>query len=105
MSTPHFLDSDPKLAEAIDGISPVREAHKTILNLEPHTGMPLQAHKRIQISVPLRQDPALTCLSTATPVGRKSEIQHILTYRFVNIFRMFSRWSGWTRVLTSHPIF
>jgi len=67
MSTPHFLDGDPKLAEAIDGISPVREAHKTILNLEPHTGMPLQAHKRIQISVPLRQDPALTCLSTATP--------------------------------------
>ena len=82
MSTPHFLDGDPKLAEAIDGISPVREDHKTILNLEPHTGMPLQAHKRIQISVPLRQDPALTCLSTATPVGRKSEIQHLLTYMF-----------------------
>jgi len=55
MSTPHFLDGDPSLAEAIDGINPVRDAHVTYLNLEPMTGMPLQAHKRIQINVPLFQ--------------------------------------------------
>jgi len=53
MSTPHFLDADPSLAEAIDGINPDREKHVTFLNLEPRTGMPLEAHKRIQISVPV----------------------------------------------------
>jgi len=53
MSTPHFLDADPTLAEAIDGINPDREKHVTYLNLEPRTGMPLEAHKRIQISVPV----------------------------------------------------
>ena len=38
MSTPHYLDGDPKLAEAIDGIKPDREKHVTYLNLEPMTG-------------------------------------------------------------------
>jgi len=54
MSTPHFLDSDPDLVDAIDGINPDREKHVTYLNLEPMTGMPLQAHKRIQANVPIR---------------------------------------------------
>ena len=38
MSTPHFLDADPMLVAAIDGIDPVRESHMTFLNLEPRTG-------------------------------------------------------------------
>jgi len=65
MSTPHFLDADPALALAIDGIKPVKEKHVTYLNLEPMTGMPLQAHKRIQISVPLRPSTHFTCMTDA----------------------------------------
>jgi len=53
MSTPHFLDGDPELAAAIDGINPVRDLHETFLHLEPLSGAPMQAHKRIQISVPV----------------------------------------------------
>merc|ERR1719184_778801 len=53
MSTPHFLDADPSLHEAIDGVDPDREKHITFLNIEPTTGMSLQAHKRIQVSVPV----------------------------------------------------
>ena len=68
MSTPHFLDADPSLHEAIDGVDPDREKHITFLNIEPttgfltnfqyyllifHLGMSLQAHKRIQVSVPV----------------------------------------------------
>ena len=64
----HFQDGDPELAEAIDGIAPVRDLHETFLNLEPLSGaetliahdhhsfisgQPMQAHKRIQISVPV----------------------------------------------------
>jgi len=51
MSTPHFLGGDPMLSEAIDGIDPVQAKHVTYLDLEPTTGLPLQAHKRIQASV------------------------------------------------------
>ena len=38
MSTPHFLDADPALALAIDGIDPDPVKHITYLNLEPMTG-------------------------------------------------------------------
>jgi len=53
MSTPHFLDADESLWQAIDGVQPDREKHITFLNIEPTTGMSLQAHKRIQVSVPV----------------------------------------------------
>jgi len=53
MSTPHFLDADPSLHEAIEGVDPIREKHITFLDIEPNTGLPIQAHKRIQVSVPI----------------------------------------------------
>jgi len=54
MSTPHFLDADESLWKAIDGVQPDREKHITFLNIEPTTGMSIQAHKRIQVSLPVR---------------------------------------------------
>jgi len=53
MSTPHFLDAHESLPKAIDGVEPDPEKHITFLNIEPTTGMSLQAHKRIQVSVPV----------------------------------------------------
>ena len=64
MSTPHFLDADPSLPLAIEGVEPIREKHITFLDIEPNTGgmvklilslpgLPIQAHKRIQVSVPI----------------------------------------------------
>merc|ERR1712071_507107 len=53
MSTPHYLDSDPSLSAAFDGVSPDREKHITYLHIEPTTGLPIEAHKRIQVSVPV----------------------------------------------------
>ena len=38
MSTPHFLDGDERLWQAIDGLDPVRDLHVTYLNLEPLSG-------------------------------------------------------------------
>jgi len=64
MSTPHFLDGDETLVEAIDGIQPVRESHQTFLHVEPLSGMPLQAHKRIQISLPLKPSSKFTVLNS-----------------------------------------
>jgi len=39
MSTPHFLDGDETLVDAIDGIQPVRESHQTFLHVEPLSGL------------------------------------------------------------------
>ena len=44
MSTPHFLDGDESLWEAIDGVQPEREKHITFLNIEPTTGKRLRAY-------------------------------------------------------------
>ena len=44
MSTPHFLDADESLPEAIDGVDPDPEKHITFLNIEPTTGKHLQAY-------------------------------------------------------------
>lgn len=38
MSTPHFLDGDVRLWQAIDGLQPQRDLHVTYLNLEPLSG-------------------------------------------------------------------
>lgn len=38
MSTPHFLDADPSLPLAIEGVEPIREKHITFLDIEPNTG-------------------------------------------------------------------
>merc|ERR1711915_248592 len=68
ISTPHFLDGDESLHQAIDGINPVKEDHVTFLNLEPMTGVPLQAHKRIQMNVPLIQSTYFDALKTVQDV-------------------------------------
>ena len=44
MSTPHFLDADESLWQAIDGVQPDREKHITFLNIEPTTGEHLRAY-------------------------------------------------------------
>lgn len=53
MSTPHFLDGDASLSGDIDGMNPDPTLHKTYLNIEPHIGVPIEAHKRIQANIPL----------------------------------------------------
>jgi len=53
MSTPHFLDGDTSLSADIEGMNPDPVLHKTYLNIEPHIGVPIEAHKRIQANIPL----------------------------------------------------
>jgi len=83
MSTPHFLDGDERLWKSIDGLQPVRDLHVTYLNLEPLSGMPLQAHKRIQISLPVSASPyfdSLNNLLTNMPNYTQPELVFPLTW-------------------------
>lgn len=51
MSAPHFLRGEDQLINAIEGISPNYDDHDTILEVEPNIGIPLAAHKRIQVTI------------------------------------------------------
>ncbi|CAL8110768.1 unnamed protein product [Orchesella dallaii] len=51
MSTPYFLDGDAGYLADSGLPDPDREKHQTLLDIEPNTGVLLNAHKRIQVNV------------------------------------------------------
>ncbi|XP_067915751.1 platelet glycoprotein 4 [Heterodontus francisci] len=51
ISLPHFLYASDEVVNAIDGISPNKEEHETLLDVEPVTGFTLRVAKRIQINL------------------------------------------------------
>ena len=51
ISAPHFYLGAKSLLEAVDGLSPNKEEHETVLNVEPHTGISIKSNKRLQINV------------------------------------------------------
>jgi len=52
LSYPHFFLAEEQ-AEYFTGLKPEAEKHRLYLNVEPHTGMTLKLHSRIQLNVPL----------------------------------------------------
>lgn len=57
----HFLDADPVLVAAVNGISPDRDLHDTLLDVEPLSGVTMQAQKRLQVNILMKP---LTFLAT-----------------------------------------
>jgi len=43
VSKPHFLDADPRLLEAVIGLSPNRSIHDIVVGVEPQTGLTMHA--------------------------------------------------------------
>ncbi|KJE93581.1 hypothetical protein CAOG_04346 [Capsaspora owczarzaki ATCC 30864] len=56
-SKPHFLDGDEIYRTNVLGLHPVREWHDTNLDIEPITGALMQAAKRLQLNMEIRNDP------------------------------------------------
>ncbi|CAL8136438.1 unnamed protein product [Orchesella dallaii] len=54
ISAPHFLDADPQYV-ADSGLVPDRTKHKTFIEIEPTTGIVINASKRIQINLILKR--------------------------------------------------
>lgn len=50
MSEPHFLEA-PEFKDEMDGLKPDPEKHRTLIDVEPTTGLVFNAAKRIQINV------------------------------------------------------
>uniref|UniRef100_A0A2P2HY80 Lysosome membrane protein 2-like n=1 Tax=Hirondellea gigas TaxID=1518452 RepID=A0A2P2HY80_9CRUS len=67
-STPHFYMGANESINAIVGLNPSKFEHETFLDIEPNTGVTFQAHKRIQISMPLKRYSALSALSKVKEV-------------------------------------
>ncbi|KAF7661796.1 hypothetical protein LDENG_00254830 [Lucifuga dentata] len=51
MSSPHFYQADEKFIQDIFGMKPKKEQHQTIIDINPLTGIILQAAKRLQVNV------------------------------------------------------
>lgn len=54
LSYPHFMDADPELLEAIDGLTPNRTHHESYFMVNPKSGLPLQASVKLQINMHMR---------------------------------------------------
>jgi len=53
MSTPHFLNGDVTEQQKYVGIEPNYTRHVTYVDIQPTLGVPVAAHKRIQLNLPL----------------------------------------------------
>eukprot|EP00095_Tigriopus_kingsejongensis_P004509 maker-scaffold427_size174323-snap-gene-0.42 protein:Tk04509 transcript:maker-scaffold427_size174323-snap-gene-0.42-mRNA-1 annotation:"hypothetical protein DAPPUDRAFT_326408" len=62
MTAPHFFRGDESLISDVIGIKPDLELHDTIMLVEPLSGAPLMAHKRIQINLDLKKSKYVTKL-------------------------------------------
>ncbi|KAI5091412.1 lysosome membrane protein 2, partial [Silurus meridionalis] len=51
MSSPHFYEADEKFADDIFGMRPTKEEHQTAIDINPLTGIVVQAAKRLQVNV------------------------------------------------------
>ncbi|XP_034950705.1 sensory neuron membrane protein 2-like [Chelonus insularis] len=65
-SEPHFLHGDPDLLDYAKGLTPNIEAHATYIVIEPLTGAPLSGSKKLQLSVRIAPNTAVTVLSNLT---------------------------------------
>ncbi|KAF8570142.1 hypothetical protein P879_01049 [Paragonimus westermani] len=55
LSQPFFMDADPRISEQFDGLpTPNSDQHETTVHIEPTTGFVLEAFKRIQFNVLMR---------------------------------------------------
>lgn len=51
VSQPHFLLADPYYASLVDGLAPEPEKHRTFLQIEPESGVPVAVTARFQMNV------------------------------------------------------
>lgn len=51
VSAPHFMSTQPNLADLVDGLQPNKKKHEFKMYFEPRIGSPVFAYARIQLSV------------------------------------------------------
>uniref|UniRef100_A0A182J2E2 Scavenger receptor class B n=1 Tax=Anopheles atroparvus TaxID=41427 RepID=A0A182J2E2_ANOAO len=57
ISNPHFFQSDPQLLDAVEGLEPNEEQHKTYFKIQPKLGVPLEGQVRVQLNLLVEKAP------------------------------------------------
>ncbi|XP_076613710.1 lysosome membrane protein 2c [Chaetodon auriga] len=60
MSSPHFYQADQKFVQDVFGMKPNKERHQTTIDINPLTGIVLQAAKRLQVNVYVEKIPTFS---------------------------------------------
>lgn len=60
MSSPHFYQADEKFVKDVFGMNPNKEEHQTTIDINPLTGIVLQAAKRLQVNVFVEKIPTFS---------------------------------------------
>ncbi|XP_036973688.1 lysosome membrane protein 2c [Acanthopagrus latus] len=60
MSSPHFYQADEKYVQDVFGMKPRKEQHQTTIDINPLTGIVLQAAKRLQVNVYVEKLPSFS---------------------------------------------
>uniref|UniRef100_A0A671Y1G0 Scavenger receptor class B member 2 n=2 Tax=Sparus aurata TaxID=8175 RepID=A0A671Y1G0_SPAAU len=60
MSSPHFYQADEKYVQDVFGMNPEKEQHQTTIDINPLTGIVLQAAKRLQVNVYVEKIPSFS---------------------------------------------
>ncbi|XP_076446440.1 lysosome membrane protein 2-like isoform X2 [Babylonia areolata] len=55
LSLPHFLDGDPDVRNRVFGMNPNRTEHQSVIDIEPMTGVVMNAAKRLQLNAYLNK--------------------------------------------------
>lgn len=66
VTKPHFLDTDPIALEYITGLSPNRTLHDSKIDIEPITGLVINAAKRLQFNIELQSSNTIESMQFLT---------------------------------------
>uniref|UniRef100_A0A8C2WYW6 Scavenger receptor class B, member 2c n=1 Tax=Cyclopterus lumpus TaxID=8103 RepID=A0A8C2WYW6_CYCLU len=80
MSSPHFYQADEKYVQGVFGMRPQKEQHQTMIDINPLTGIIVQAAKRLQVNVNVEKIPVF---SVVIDDSSARKLQKILVQRNV----------------------
>jgi len=88
ISKPHFLDTESSVQNSVVGLNPERESHETYIDVEPVSGVTMNAHQRVQVNFNLSSDTYFTeSDTTIMPImwyERSGEVPEDLAARFTD---------------------
>ncbi|RWS04216.1 platelet glycoprotein 4-like isoform X2, partial [Dinothrombium tinctorium] len=62
-SSPHFFETDPILLKNVGGLEPIESKHRAYFDVEPVTGAVVNAARRMQINIEIKNNAEFTVMS------------------------------------------
>ncbi|CAL7951353.1 unnamed protein product [Xylocopa violacea] len=63
ISFPHFYKADPSLLDAVHGLKPDPDVHRTYFKIQPKLGVPLEGLVRVQMNLKVERQPQIAIVS------------------------------------------